>query len=243
MIAEGDKIGHIFIDSEYGQNGLMGSKYYAEQNGMTVVEAPVAGTDTDMTAIVAKMKDEGVKAIAITVAPAATASIAVQNVNQGLNVPILGSNPTYAPNLLTDPAVTAALSNYYQVNSILPFTADNEFGKELAEQYSSQFTDPPSHAIFAGYVAGMVWGEILKQACDDGDLTRDGILKAKAKVTAVDTKGLMGPLDLSKEGSPTSREAVIMQADPTVADKGGLKVVVDFFQSDAAKEYKAPFEK
>lgn len=243
MIGEGDKIGHIYVDSEYGQNGLTGSKYYAEQHGMTVVESAIAATDTDMTAVVAKMKDDGVKALAITVAPAATASIATQNVAQGLNVPILGSNPTFAPNMLQDQAVTAALSHYYQVNSILPFTTDNKFGKELAEKYASKFTDPPSHAVFAGYVAGMVWGEILEQACSDGDMTRDGILAAKSKVTQVNTEGLMGPLDLSKEGAPTSREAVIMQADASVADKGGLSVVAEFFESEDAKAYKAPFEK
>ena len=30
-IKEGDKIGHIYFEGEYGANGLAGSKYFAEQ--------------------------------------------------------------------------------------------------------------------------------------------------------------------------------------------------------------------
>ncbi len=29
LIADGDTIGHIYIDGEYGGNGLKGSQYYA----------------------------------------------------------------------------------------------------------------------------------------------------------------------------------------------------------------------
>ena len=75
-IKEGDKLGHIYFEGEYGEGGLAGSKYFAEQHGMTVVEQQIQSTDTDMTAPVTKLKSEGVKAIAITVAPTQTASIA-----------------------------------------------------------------------------------------------------------------------------------------------------------------------
>ena len=242
MIADGDKIGHIYIDSEYGQNGLLGSTAYAEENGMTVVEAPVAGTDTDMTAIMAKMKDEGVTAVAITLAPAATGSVVVQNTAQGLNLPILGSSPVFAPNLLTDQSVTAAMSNLYIVGNTAPYGAEeSKLAGEIATKYAEKYTDEPNLGVNQGYVEGLVWGAVLEQACEDGDLTRDGILAAKKKVTEVDTQGLMGPLDFSKEGSPSGREVFIQQADANV--EGGLKNVEPLFVSEEAKKYKAPFEK
>ena len=40
-IKEGDKIGHIYFEGEYGAGGLAGSKYFAKQHGMTVVEQQI----------------------------------------------------------------------------------------------------------------------------------------------------------------------------------------------------------
>ena len=50
-----------------------------------------------MTAQVTKFKADGVKAIALTVAPGQTASVAGVAAAQGLDVPIAGNNPVYAP--------------------------------------------------------------------------------------------------------------------------------------------------
>ena len=73
-IKEGDKLGHIYFEGDYGSNGLAGSKYFASKHGMTIDEAQIKSTDTDMTAQVTKFKADGVKAILLTTAPAATAS-------------------------------------------------------------------------------------------------------------------------------------------------------------------------
>ena len=73
-IKEGDKLGHIYFEGDYGANGLAGSKYFASKHGMTIDEAQIKSTDTDMTAQVTKFKADGVKAILLTTAPAATAS-------------------------------------------------------------------------------------------------------------------------------------------------------------------------
>ena len=103
-IKKGDKIGHIYFEGEYGEGGLNGSKYFAKQHGMTVVEQQIQPTDTDMTAQVSKLKSEGVNAIALTVAPGQTASVAGVAAAQGLDVPIAGNNPVFAPALLKGPA-------------------------------------------------------------------------------------------------------------------------------------------
>ena len=38
-IKEGDKIGHIYFEGEYGEGGLQGSKYFADKHDMTIVES------------------------------------------------------------------------------------------------------------------------------------------------------------------------------------------------------------
>ncbi|WP_158716401.1 ABC transporter substrate-binding protein [Blastococcus sp. Marseille-P5729] len=242
MIADGDKIGHIYIDSEYGQNGLLGSQAYAKEHGMEVIGVPVAGTDTDMTATMTKLKDEGVTAIAVTTAPGGMGSIAVQNVAQGMNLPLIGNNPVFSTTLLADATVTAGLANLYMVSSFAPISQDTDEAKKVLDEYKNKFTDPADIGITHGYAAGLAWGEILKQACEDGDMTRQGVLDAKSKVDAVDTKGLTGKLDFSKDGSPTTREGFILQPDASVED-GKLKIVEELFASEEAKAYKAPFEK
>ena len=241
MIAEGDTIGHVYVDSEYGQNALLGSKGFAEENGMTVTEAKIASTDTDMTAIVTKMKADGVKAIAVTTPPAALGSIALQNQAQGLNVPMIGSNPVFAPTLLEDPGVTAALKNYYQVTSYAPIGSEVPAAQELLGKLQEITDEQPNIGTSQGYVWGLAWQELLQTACDNGDLTRAGIMEAMSQVDALETNGLTGTLSFATEGTPTTREAFIVAPDPNVP--GGLTVMQGLFESEAAKKYKTPYEK
>ena len=243
MIAEGDKLGHIYVDSEYGQNGLLGSKSYAKDHDMEIVPVAVSGTDTDMTATMTKLKSDGVTAVLMTIAPAATASVAIQNVNQGLNVPLLGNNPTWAPALLENPSVVSALSNFYVSVSVNTFSSQDPKVQEVLKAYNAKgYTEPPFDAVLLGYSYGMAWKAVLEQACEDGDLTRDGIMTAKSKVDNVDTEKIIaGPLDFSVEGAPSTRVANIAQADPDAIS--GVKIVEQGFESKDAKEYKAPFQK
>ena len=69
----------------------------AEQKGLKIIEAQIKSTDQDMSAQVTQFKAAGVKAIALTVAPGQTASVAAVAESQGLDVPILGNNPVFAP--------------------------------------------------------------------------------------------------------------------------------------------------
>ncbi|QHC01117.1 ABC transporter substrate-binding protein [Epidermidibacterium keratini] len=241
MIAEGDQLGHIYVDSEYGQNGVLGSEWYAEQNGMTINKVAVSGTDNDMTAIVAKMKADGVKAILLTTTPGQTASVATQTAAQAFDIPLLGSNPTFAPTLMDNDQVVQALNNYYVVTPVASMSNESEFIAELTKKYQDKYSDPPFDAVLLGYAYGMAWQQILEQACEDGDMTRDGLLAAREKLTEVDTKGLTGVMDFSKIGSPSTRQIYIAQADPNGVS--GTKDITELYESDLAKEYKAPFQK
>ena len=242
LIADGDKVGHVYIDSEYGQNGLLGSQAYAKEHNMEVVGVPIGGTDTDMTATVTKLKSDGVKAILLTTAPAATASIAVQAQAQSLDVPILGNNPTFAPAMLQNDAVTNALSKFYVSTSVNSFSSDDEMVQKVLKEYQDKgYEEVPYDAVLLGYAYGFAWEQVLKQACSDGDMTRDGILKAKEKVSNVDTKDLTGPLDFSQAGQPSTRKAFISQADKSAISS--VKIVEKLYESDDAKNYKTPFQK
>ncbi|MGQ0468113.1 MAG: ABC transporter substrate-binding protein [Sporichthyaceae bacterium] len=239
-LKSGDKIGHIYIDGEYGGNGLLGSKYFAEQHKMTLVEGKITSTDTDMKSIVTRFKGEGVKAIALTTSPAQTASAAANNVGLGLNVPMIGNNPVFFPVLLDSPAA-AALSNLYVAASAVPYASAEAKAKEVATAFEK--ANPgikPFFTVQFGYASGVIWKQILQKACDAKDLSRAGIHAALKASTSIGTDNLLPPLDFSKQGSPSSRQVYIAQVDK--ASPGGLKQVKSLFESADAKSYKASKE-
>jgi ABC-type branched-subunit amino acid transport system substrate-binding protein len=240
-IKRGDKIGHIYIDGEYGGNGLLGSKYFAKQNGMTIVEGKVTSTDTDMTSIITKFKSEKVKAIALTDTPPQTASAASKNVALGLNVPMVGNNPTFAPALLDTPAVAAALTKLTIAASAVPYDSPLAKAKELAKAFTkANPTVKPNYGVGFGYAMGVIWGQILDKACAAKDLTRDGMHTAETSISNLSTDKLVANLDYSKPGSPPSRQVYLMTPDK--ATPGGLKQVKALSESTDAKTYKAPLE-
>lgn len=240
FIADGDTIAHIYADSEYGQNGLLGSKYYAQQHGLNLVEVPVAATDTDMTATITKLKSEGVKAIALTISPAATAAVGIQSKAQELDVPLLGSNPTFGTTFLSDQQTYDALDRYYVASSGDSLGSQNPAAAELLKTVQASTDETPNDAAILGYTFGLAWQSVLETACDAEDLTRAGIIDAKQQVSAVDTKGLTGTLDFSKHGAPSSRAGFIAQLDGDAVS--GTTVVADLYESAEASEYQAPYE-
>jgi ABC-type branched-subunit amino acid transport system substrate-binding protein len=231
MIHEGDKLGHIYFEGDYGANGLAGSKWFASKHNMTIDQAQIKSTDTDMTAQVTKFKADGVKAILLTTAPQATASAAGVAAQVGLNVPILGNNPVYAPGLLQSPAGPALKAHMFIASPVTTFDQQQQLLKDYQAKYPG---GTPSLGVVHGYADAMVMNEILNKACQNGDLTPEGVAKAKQSLTNVDTKGLVVPLDYSKLGDSPSKESyILVPAD----GPGGAKQVLTATEGDDVKDF------
>ncbi len=223
-IKEGDKIGHIYFEGEYGEGGLAGSKYFAEQHDMEVVEQQIQSTDADMTAQVTKLKAEGVAAIALTVAPGQTASVAGVAASVGLDVPIAGNNPVFAPALLDGPAGPPLIANLYVASPVAPF----DKLPDLLEEYQAAYPGDPTLGVVFGTAAADVMRQILDKACENGDLTPEGVLKAKDELGTVDTGGLAVPLTFETGASPSDSSYIFQAADVP----GGAKAVSDKYVGD-----------
>ncbi|MDP9418222.1 MAG: ABC transporter substrate-binding protein, partial [Actinomycetota bacterium] len=223
LIKEGAKLGHIYFEGEYGANGLAGSKFFAEKHGMQVVEAKIKPTDQDMSAQVTQLKSAGVNAIVLTVAPGQTASVAGVAAAQGLDVPIIGSNPVFAPGLLKGPAAGALKKNLVVSSPVSAF----EEHPELLADYKAKYPNvaEPSAGVVFGTAMSEVMRQILDKACEQGDLTREGVLAAKNSLTDIDTGGLVVPLDFSVGvGASPSRASYILQPADV---PGGAKLLAD----------------
>ena len=234
LIKDGDKIGHIYFEGEYGANGLAGSKYMATKHKFQVLEQKIKPTDTDMTAAVTAFKAGGVKAILLTTAPGQTASVAGVAAQLKLDVPILGNNPVFAPGLLKGPAA-ATLKKSLIIAS--PFASFDKH-PELLKDYTAKFPNvTPSLGVVFGTGMSEVMKQILDKACANGDLTRQGVLDAKKSLTDVDTGDLITPLNFSKPNeSPSAQNFILQPADVP----GGVKLLQDeAFEGEDVKDFAA----
>jgi ABC-type branched-subunit amino acid transport system substrate-binding protein len=230
LLAEGDKVGHIYFEGEYGANGLEGSKAVAQERGLELIEAKIKPTDQDMTAQITQFKAAGVDAIILTTAPAQTASAAGVAQAQGLDVPILGSNPVFAPGLLSGPAAAKLKEDLYVAAPISSFDKH----PELLEEYEAAFPGgSPSLGVVFGFGMGEVMKSVLDSACENGDLTREGVLNAFNELEEVTTGDLVVPIDGFELGkSPSKQSFILRPADVP----GGAKVVKEAFAGSLADQ-------
>lgn len=242
LIADGDTIGHIYIGGEYGDNGFLGAQYYAEQHGIKLVPAQVAASDTDMTNIVTGFQGQGVSSILLTTTPAQTASALNAANALGLDVPVMGNNPVFDPATNLAGPAAASVDNLYVSASSVPYSSEVPKAQEIATRFETEFPEAlKSGGVPYGYAGGLIWGQILEQACENGDLTRAGVHEAFLASDAITSQQLVASeLDFSQAGSPPSRSVYIAQADP--AQEGGLRQVSEVFTSEEAASYVAPHE-
>lgn len=230
LIKEGDTVGHIFFEGEYGENGLEGSRAVAEEKDLELIEAQIQTTDQDMTAQVTGMKSRGVDAIVLTVAPTQTASVAAVMQAQKMDIPILGSNPVFAPGLLDGPTAQFLVDNLYVAS---PISAFDEH-QDLLKAYKTAYPDStPSLGVVFGYGMAETMKQVLDAACENGDLTRAGVIEAFEGLSDVDTGGLIVPIDDFENGKSPSLQSYILR--PAEGVDGGAELLEDAFEGELAQ--------
>jgi ABC-type branched-subunit amino acid transport system substrate-binding protein len=237
-VKSGDKVGHVYFEGDFGENALKGSQYLAGQAGLTIVGQKIRPPDTDLSSQVAAFRTAGVKAILVSAGPTQTASVAGVAKSTGLNVPIVANGPGFTPQLLGSPAGPALTENLHVVSSMAPPALDTPAAKQLQETFVKEYPDavPTQVGSVFGYAQARVIKDVLQKACDNKDLTRQGVLTALHQLAGLDTGGLVaGPLDYTKAGQPPSRTVYISKVDGNVP--GGLTVVEGPVEAEPAKTY------
>src|SRR4051812_29115914 len=235
-IKSGDKIGDVYFEGEYGAAGLAGVKYWASKNGVSVVEQELKATDTDMSGQVVALQKAGVKAVAMTTGPKQLASLAGIAASKGVNVPILGNNPTFDPGLMATPAAKALVANAYIAGPVAPFSSERPAVKKVSDAFLAAYGKKSAKAVAQlGFAQSQVMKEILAKACENKDLTREGIIKAAHQISGLDTGGLVaGTLDYTKAGQPPTRAVYLARPANVI---GGLKALPGTYESDTAKDW------
>ncbi|MGD9483493.1 ABC transporter substrate-binding protein [Streptomyces sp. TRM70308] len=234
-LGEGDRIGHVYFEGEYGANALEGSTHAARAAGLTVVEQKIKATDTDLTAQVTALRGEDVRAVLISAGPAQTASLVGVAAAAGFEVPVVTSAPGFAPQLLKTPAAPALTAQLHIVTAIPSVSSDLPAVRKLVADYTRTYPDAlVDSGVLSGYNAAVLMGESLKAACDAGDLTREGLVTAHRSRDQVDV-GLGSPQDFSDAAQPSSTASYLIRPDRDAV--GGTTGVEDARTPPGAEEF------
>lgn len=237
-IKSGDKIGHLYFEGDYGESALNGSKYAAEKLGLTLVEQKIKATDQDMSAQVSAFKAEGVKAILVSVGPRQTASLVGVSLAKGMDVPFVGSNSAYSPQLLPTPAGPALLKDFYYITAGTPISADQPAMKKLAADYAAKYPDAAiDSGVAAGYSAAAIVVDALRKACEGKDLTRGAVVAAhRGQAAWGEEFGTV--MDFTTFDKPASLLSYVAKPDKDAL--GGAVIFKEAAASDLAKGYQVP---
>jgi ABC-type branched-subunit amino acid transport system substrate-binding protein len=239
------KIGIIYQNDEYGQDGLRGFKAAQEALGFkSVGEQTFNVGDTSFTAQVQKLKAAGADAVVVTALPSATGPIVGTAATLGFHPQWILQGPSFLEQLITKDGqvkspptpVAPALKGALVTSFAAPWGDDSTPGMEqlVADHNRYSAKTPPSIYFTLAYAQGRVQAAILKKAIQSGNLTRDGILEAKENLGTVDLGGIAPSVNYGPQPGPPTRKSLITRIDPTVP--GFLATVAADHGSSVADE-------
>lgn len=192
------KVGIIYQDDAYGQDGLTG---YNEAMGCystlnNVAQATYELTDKTFTAQVTKMKTAGAQFVVLTAVPNIAAGIIGTAAQLGYFPQWILNSPAWANALLgVSPQFSGLLQKSVWVvaqGATWGDTSQPGMAEMLSNIQKYAPDQKPDGYFQFGYAEAKVTYAILKKAADNGDLTRDGLLKAFNQLGTVDLGGLFG---------------------------------------------------
>ena len=236
IISSGSKVGHVYVPGDFGENGLKASQYYAEQQGLEIVDIMAEPAATDYSAQVQQLVDANVDAIIVSGSPPQLASIVGGTSALGLDVPVLTQAQSFGPALLETGAGDAIKERVRVVTSYLPYGAEiSAETAEISDAFAEAFPDSdPTIFVNYGYGSASVLGQALDAACEQGDLTREGVVSALRSLPAVESS-IFATQNFEDAAKAGSNKSVILDVNANVP--GGLVVERDFFESDLVVEY------
>ena len=240
---EKPKIGIIYQNDEYGQDGLRGYEAAAEELGFDDVgKQTFKAGDTEFTAQIQKLKAAKADAVVVVSLPSSTGPIIGTAATLGFKPQWILQGPAFLEQLITKdgsldakptpiaPALKGAL-----VTSFSAAWGDPDapgMKQVVADHDKYEPGAPPSIYFALAHASAKLQSEILRKAIEDGDLSRAGILKAKLNLGEVDLGGVSPSPTYDEDGGPPSTKTLITRIDPSV--DGFLKPVEEAYGSDVA---------
>ncbi|MBA2953807.1 ABC transporter substrate-binding protein [Nocardioides sp. MAH-18] len=226
VITEGDEVGQPYQDAVVAA---------AEATpGVELVAKPTyAFGDQDFTAQVSELKAAGADVVMLGTAPAETAGVVGTSAQLGYSPQWIASSGSWFAGL-AEP-LKGLLNNFYVSGGYGTLADDVPGIAALKDALATYAPDAkPSNFQVGGWLFGEATVAALKQACENKDLTREGVIAALEDLK-VDYQGITPEVDLGDGDSIVSYSSRMN----TIGAQGELEAVGDFYASDAAKEWGA----
>lgn len=189
------KLGLVYQQDDYGQDGLEAVTDAARQLGVNIVSTQTyAAGQPDYTALVAALKQAGATHVIMTAVPSATGPILGIASQLDYKPVWIGNSPSWIDRFFDPKVVPSAIfDNYYWVMSTAYWGEDVPFMKpflQAYEKYGKQLA-APDYYVMASYSQGLTQVEVVRRMIESGELSRAGYLKALHGLKDYDTQGVI----------------------------------------------------
>lgn len=237
------KAGIIYQDDDYGAEGVKGLEFAAKEFGFPIVaRATYKVTDQQFLTQVKAMKDKGATHVFLTSVPSATGKILGTAATLKYAPRWIGQSPTWIGALAKSPVAPYMVQTMWVVTDASCAWGETGAGcegmKELIDNVAKFAPDQaPDYYFVFGYTQARIIHQILEKAVADGDLTREGVVKAFESLRNVNMGGLLNPISYGaecKDKVPVTASR-IWAVDPKAPT--GLTPAVSSVDSDALKKF------
>ncbi|HVR55141.1 MAG TPA: ABC transporter substrate-binding protein [Pseudorhodoferax sp.] len=182
-------------DDPFGLAGLKGWKFALEKSGKKVVETTYLGqADKDFTGQVNQMKNAKCEVVLVTTVPGQLVSIVGSAARAGFAPQWVGQWPSWHGALLNTPVVDYLEKNVMIAGEGVEWGGTNAPGVApmLADIARYRPEQKPDLWVVVGYTQARAMTAMLEKAVANGDLSREGVMKALTQLGEVDNQGLSG---------------------------------------------------
>lgn len=226
-------------DTEYGDAGVEGMEFAAENLDFEVAAAPRHSQgDTDFTPTIGALQEAACDMVFLTTLPTEAGTILGTAAATGFTTQWILQSPSYIGLF----AQSADLLPYLEAN-VLIAAEGTEWGDESVEGMAQMVSDleahvpdqEPDYYFGFGYVQAQTVVALLEKAVELGDLSREGIQNALVELGTVAHDGLSGDYEYGEERVPP-RSTTIFQIE------GGRPFGVANLERDYQAEFAGDFE-
>lgn len=196
-----------------------------------VASTTFAATDTDYTAQVSELKKSGADIVMLGVTPAQPAGLVGQSAQLGFD-PIWVVSSGGWSSALAKP-LAGMLDNFY-VSSGYGTQDDDVPGTTDLRAALAEFApkEAPNNFQVGGWLVGTATVAALEKACENKDLTREGVLAAMQDLD-VEYDGILPAVNLGDGDTIVSYQSRMN----TVGAEGQQLPIGDFYETEAAKAW------
>jgi ABC-type branched-subunit amino acid transport system substrate-binding protein len=213
--------GIVYQQDDYGQDGLDGLRHAAAHHGISIVsEQAVAPGQTDMTAVISRLRADGANYVLLTTLPSTTGPLLGTAAQLNFSPVWIGQTPAWIDGFF-DPTVMppAVFSNFYWVMGT-PYWGEDVPGMDALiaahDRFGGEGARPDYWKVFS-YVQTKVGLEAFARALEAGNPTREGFLQGLQSIEGWDSGGMIQPVSFAQFPYVTGTRTRVLR--PVLAER------------------------